>query len=336
MFGSLLTVALAVAAAAPPPAGDRPQRAERLFREGRALLKADLPHQACPKFRQSLEVEPALGTLLNLADCEERTFALVQAWLHFNDAAAWADRNREAPRAEIARDRASALKNRLSWLALSAEKPAAGLTVKVNDLSVELGATPQSVPVNPGEALVVASADGAETFMAKVKVGPQQTVAFKLPPLVEKAVAGAPPPTPAPADDAEPLPPPSDAPVERQADLTPAPLVTAEQQLVAQPFQLKFHARPGPVALMAGGGLVLAAGAAGVGLSLDVHQRAMRQQPGGPDAGNPTVSRQQFEQLQWAYPLSWVAVGVGAAALLGGAAWSVLPTGNGVSIQGAL
>lgn len=334
MYAPLLA-ALALAAA-PPATGDKPAQAEKLFREGRALLKADLPQQACPKFRQSHALEPALGTLLNLADCEERTGALVQAWLHFNDAAAWAERNREAQRAEIARDRASGLKARLSWLALSAEKPGGGLTVKVNDLAVELGGTPQSVPVNPGEVVVLASAEGALPFQARVKVAPRETVAFRIPALAERAVAGPPPPAPAPEPQAEPLPPPDDAPVETASALTPAPLVAAEHALVARPAGLKFHLRPGAVALMAGGGAVLAAGAVGLGMSFDLHQRAMRQQPGGPDFGNPTVTQRQFEQLQWAYPLSWVAVGVGAAGLLGGAAWSVIPTGTGVSVQGEL
>ena len=320
--------------AAGPAAESKAQRADKLFREGRSLLKADLPQQACPKFRQSLELDPALGTLLNLADCEERTGALVQAWLHFNDAASWAERNREAERAQISRDRASALKGRLSWLALSAEKPGAGLLVKVNDITAELGATPQSVPVNPGEAVVMVSADGFEPYSTRVLVGAQATVSLKIPALKDK-VALKPPPTPDPAPDTEPLSPASDAPVESGLSLTPAPLVTAEQNLVTtapsrQPM------KPGAVLLMAGGGAVLVGGIIGLGVTLDVHKRAMQQQPGGVDYGNPTVTRQQFEQLQWAYPLSWVVTAVGATALLGGATWAVIPTGTGVSVQGEL
>jgi hypothetical protein len=336
MLVPILTVLVVLAAA--PASGDKARRAEALFREGRALLKADLPQQACPRFRQSHEAEPALGTLLNLADCEERIGALVQAWLHFNDAAAWADRNREVPRADVARERASVLKGRLSWLALTAEKPVNGLAVRVNDFSTELGATSQSVPVNAGEVLVVATAPGMETYSAKVKVGPQSTVAFKIPALVDPSFAAMPPPAPAPENNARELSDlkdtgPSDAPVESRL-LTPAPLMTAEQTLVASPQSRA--PRSGAYALMAGGGAVLVAGVIGLGVTLNAHDRAMRQQPGGPDYGNPTVTRQQFEQLQWAYPLSWVATVVGTTALLGGATWAVVPMGAGVAVQGEL
>ena len=53
MLVPILTMLAIVAAG---PAADKAQKAERLFREGRALLKADLPQQACPKFRQSHEL----------------------------------------------------------------------------------------------------------------------------------------------------------------------------------------------------------------------------------------------------------------------------------------
>jgi hypothetical protein len=332
MFSFLLAIAVAAA----PATESKAVRAEKLFREGRALLKADLPLQACPKFRQSLEADPALGTLLNLADCEERTGAMVQAWLHFNEAAGWAERNREADRAQIAKDRASTLKAKLSWLALSAEKPVPGLVVKVNDMPVELGATPQSVPLNAGEAVVVASAEGFESWRTRVLVGNQATVSLKVPALVEKnAAVAAAPPTPAPAPEAKPaeLGEPSDAPVEHE--LTPAPMVSAEQNLVTSAPASR-GVKPGAMLLIAGGGVALIGGIIGLGLSLDVHNRTMRQQVGGPDYLTPTVTKEQFQALQWAYPLSWVVTGVGAASILGGVAWTVIPTGNGVSVQGSM
>src|SRR5262245_37563455 len=46
--------------------------AEALFREGRQLMDSGAIAQACVKFEESLRLDPALGTMLNLAVCEER------------------------------------------------------------------------------------------------------------------------------------------------------------------------------------------------------------------------------------------------------------------------
>ncbi|NOU28880.1 MAG: hypothetical protein HOO96_13330, partial [Polyangiaceae bacterium] len=47
--------------------------AETLFREGRKALEAGDYAVACAKFAESQRIEPAPGTLLNLAGCEERS-----------------------------------------------------------------------------------------------------------------------------------------------------------------------------------------------------------------------------------------------------------------------
>ncbi|MGQ0507200.1 MAG: hypothetical protein ACT4TC_17975 [Myxococcaceae bacterium] len=115
---------------------------------------------ACPLLEQSYALEPALGTLLNLADCDEKRGRLVKAYLGFNEATAWAHRTKEGIRKEAAASRATALKTRLSWIALSATSPPENLTVSVEDFSVKLGAMPQSVPVDPGAVSLIARAPG--------------------------------------------------------------------------------------------------------------------------------------------------------------------------------
>jgi hypothetical protein len=57
--------------------------AEALFRDGRARSEAgDFPH-ACPMFAESLRLDYALGTLFNLASCEEHIGELARAWEHY-------------------------------------------------------------------------------------------------------------------------------------------------------------------------------------------------------------------------------------------------------------
>ena len=56
-----------------------PVEAEQLFREGREAMKRADYALACPSFERSLALDPALGTLLNLAVCEEKRGRLGQA-----------------------------------------------------------------------------------------------------------------------------------------------------------------------------------------------------------------------------------------------------------------
>lgn len=48
-------------------------RADELFREGRTLMEQGRYTEACEAFAESMSYERALGTLLNLATCVERS-----------------------------------------------------------------------------------------------------------------------------------------------------------------------------------------------------------------------------------------------------------------------
>src|SRR5580658_9143228 len=63
------------------------QSAEELFRQGRAAAEAGDFATACDRFAASEKLEPAPGTLLNVADCEQHLDKLVSAEEHFELAA---------------------------------------------------------------------------------------------------------------------------------------------------------------------------------------------------------------------------------------------------------
>jgi hypothetical protein len=306
----LIAITLAASTAASTPAAN-PKEADDLFKKARALIKEGKQAQACPLFEKSHALDPALGTLLNIADCYEATGRLVQAFLSFNEASAWAGRNHETSREEIARARAAALKDRLSWLAISTTNPAPGLVVSVNDFVVELTGAAQSVPVDAGKVKLVARAPGREPWSSTVVAWQKQTVAVVVPQLTVaselrkpaelKTLEAALPPAPMVTVEAAAPPPP------------PPPAAVAEAPVSVTRTAPASSTRGPGVVLLASGVAVTAAGVAGLVWTYETHARFERQQPGQVNAASPTVTREQFETMRWMYPASWVAAGVGAA-----------------------
>jgi hypothetical protein len=87
VFGKLSSflVILSVAGAAQAEEPSRVESAVTLFKEARAQARSGNHAAACPKFRQSYALDPAVGTLFNVADCEERDGHLVAAIRRFED-----------------------------------------------------------------------------------------------------------------------------------------------------------------------------------------------------------------------------------------------------------
>lgn len=70
-------------ARAADPDEDDVAKAEALFREGREAMKNGDYVAACPRFAESQRIAPALGTLLNLALCDEQLRRTASAALEF-------------------------------------------------------------------------------------------------------------------------------------------------------------------------------------------------------------------------------------------------------------
>jgi hypothetical protein len=158
--------------------------AEAAFREGRELLAADRVAEACDKFSLSQRLDPAIGTLLNLADCHERMGKLASAWAEFNEAAVRAAREGQSRRAEEAERRAQLLEPRLTRLLLEVDPDnptALAISRDSVDITLLVG-TP--TPVDPGEVVMEARASGYKPWTAKVAlVGEGRTIVIKVPAL---------------------------------------------------------------------------------------------------------------------------------------------------------
>lgn len=180
-----------------------------LFEEGKRLAAEGRHAEACPKLQASYNLVQKLGTLLNLADCFERTGRTASAWARFTEAQTMAERTGQAERAEFARSHAAALAPKLSRLVITVTSPAPpGLEVRRDGALVDPAAFGSAVPVDPGTHTVEARAPKATTWTHTVVVPPDgapesAVVVPALEPIAETAPVVAPPVvTPAPAVDA--------------------------------------------------------------------------------------------------------------------------------------
>jgi hypothetical protein len=168
----ILTAGLIAAAAGDARAGDPNEgsaaAAESLFQEARKLMDAKRYGEACPKLAASHKLAPAVGTLLNLADCYERGGQLASAWVRFHEAIALAQRLGRPEREKTAKERADKLEPRLIKLTISGRE--SGLEVKLDGNVLDPTVLGTPVPVDSGKHTIDATAKGKKPFGTTVDV----------------------------------------------------------------------------------------------------------------------------------------------------------------------
>jgi hypothetical protein len=224
--------------------------AEALYRQARDLLAAGNYVMACPKFAESQRLDPATGTLLNLAACHEKQGRLASAWLEYSDAAVAARRDQREDRVEYAQGRAASLESKLSRLTLllAADADQPELSIELDGASVGRAVVGAPTPVDPGSHTVRASAPGKKPWSQSVQIGAESDQQSLTIPKLEVA-----PPEPA----TEAAPPPAGA-----ASMPPA-------GASEQPTRDELGSRPIPTSAYVSGGatLALAVGASVTGLA---------------------------------------------------------------------
>lgn len=159
--------------------------AEALFDRGVALLRAHDYAQACPKLESSQKIEPAIGTLLYLGECYERLGRTASAWAMFREANSMARATGEADRAKLAGQRADKLEPELAYLeiSVSSEGRPADLVVRRSGDPIKAEVYGVSIPVDPGEIKVEASAPGYTPYSATITVAPRDRRTLNVPAL---------------------------------------------------------------------------------------------------------------------------------------------------------
>lgn len=149
--------------------------AEAMFKQGRDLMVEGKFAEACRKFEASQQLEPGLGTMLNLAECYEKTGRTASAWAEYRKAVPLARAAGSKARQDLASERAQALEQRLSTLTIRAvggEAVGAQLEVRRDGLPLQPAELGSAIPVDPGEHVIEASAPGRKAWSSKINVGP--------------------------------------------------------------------------------------------------------------------------------------------------------------------
>jgi tetratricopeptide (TPR) repeat protein len=263
------------------------------FKRGRELLAKGRLAEACAAFEQSHTLDPALGALINLAECTANLNDRPRAFTLYSEVLAWATRKNDQPRVTVARERLAALRPQLALAVIDAP---ADVKVVLDRVPVTTG---QTVPLEPGAHVVeLTRPDGSkETRPLAVLAG--QTLTVTPSPTVQLEQA---PPPPVPAAVLTP-----------QAD--PLPRVELVRPVPAPP-----PSRAGPIALTVTGAAVTIAGAFVTGWAAEVWSRGEAQRQGGP----LTVAQSTYETAGTLYPLGLGALIGGPLLAAGGLLWLVL------------
>jgi hypothetical protein len=159
--------------------------AEALFREGLELLNRARTHEACEKFSESYRLDPANGTLQNLAGCHEKEGRAASAWTEWSELAAKAGRAGQKDREQLARERAANLEKSVAHLELRFTQPDSIAAVTLDGVSIGRAAWMTPLPLDPGEHQLEFSALRKKTATQKITIATGATLRLDVPTLAD-------------------------------------------------------------------------------------------------------------------------------------------------------
>ena len=183
----------AVFATSSARADDNHVAAEALFDEGLRLFDQGKVAEACPKFASSYKLDPASGTLLNLGRCYEKLNKTASAWVAYRDLVSVAHKENNPKREAQAKQLADKLQPKLAKLTIDAPD---GVTIKLDENTVNAAELRTPVPIDPGDHVIEASAPSKKPWTKSLKITGAENAMVAVPPLQDEAVAAAPPPPP--------------------------------------------------------------------------------------------------------------------------------------------
>jgi hypothetical protein len=187
-----------VLALAPPGLAQNKAAADVLFQSAREAMARSDYDEACLKFDESNRADPAVGTVLNLGNCEELRGKFASSWERYTEAMGLMDPSDR--RYAFAKKKAEELESQIPRLVVDlAEGSPPGTAVLLNGEPLP-GKTGASLRVNPGAYTVTASAPGYEpgSYSVQLDVAETQRISVSPGDLIPVTAAEAAAPAPAP------------------------------------------------------------------------------------------------------------------------------------------
>ena len=189
--------------------------AQSLFEQGKKLMQAGDYDAACPKLEASQRMDPAGGTLINLALCHEKQGKTATAWADFKAALGVARRDGRRDRIEAAEQHIAALEPMLPRLTVSVSERVQGLVVSLDGTALSQAVWDTPVPVDPGVHELGAEAPGRNRWSERLEIAASEQKTVTVPELEASAAAEPLPPAPTGPVSTQPAPPRGPAPPER-------------------------------------------------------------------------------------------------------------------------
>jgi tetratricopeptide (TPR) repeat protein len=178
--------------------------ATALFDEARALFDKSHYEAALAKFEASQRIEPTAGKLLNIARCHEKLGRLASAAGALDEAESLARKEADEARRAYAEQWRKELEPRLARIRFEADATYAKAEIRLDQRPLPRGALDTALPVDPGDHVIEAIAEGTAPLHFTVTLRPEPgTLLVKLPPPGATPPA---PPLPAPSSE-KPAPP---------------------------------------------------------------------------------------------------------------------------------
>ena len=202
LVAATLVTALAGASAAHAASPEDRAAARQHYNQAEQLKKKGQLAEACKHLEEVERLDPKLPTLLELAECTEQAGEVVEAqawWALARDRAKHDEKPQSRARAE---SRLAAVQKRVAHLTLQLASTASGAQVLCDDAAIEPATLTSSLPMNPGDHVVVVKLAGHDDAKYPIKLadGDNQTLAIAPGPAGghQAVAAPAPPPPPLP------------------------------------------------------------------------------------------------------------------------------------------
>jgi hypothetical protein len=162
----LVALMAGVAHAEPTP---QQKQADEAFKKGRELLKQGNFLDACDEFNTSQRLDPANGTLFNIAQCSEQIGRLATAASAYRELI---KKDTNAERLELSRKALAALEPRIPKIVAKIANPPNNITIRLESKAGQQDVLPnEAVEANFGEYTLVARAKGYTEMISKFRIG---------------------------------------------------------------------------------------------------------------------------------------------------------------------